>query len=56
MLWESNPFCVPEELDDLLFDEEDYRETGAAQSDIITAKASTDPSLPPSLPPLRLTR
>ena len=31
---------MPEELDDLLFDEEDYRETGAKQSDIITAKAN----------------
>ena len=40
VLWESNPFCVPEELDDLVFEADDYKGHGAKESDVITAKAN----------------
>ena len=40
VLWESNPFCVPEELDDLVFEDDDYKGHGAKESDVITAKAN----------------
>ena len=36
ILWESNPFCIPEELDDLLFDDDDYKNHGMMLTIILT--------------------